>query len=761
MSIRPQHAPGPRSISPRGGYHQQNTLQRFSSNPIPQYATGANSQPLAPLRHPMPSALGTVPDAASTSNSAGDSDQPGGKVPFEWRQDLDAKRLRKSIYRRTVDYFTPIVKYVEERSVYVEPTNFRALLADPLYVSEMLSPVAYPHNTASAITTKFIRQATNKVKCPVFVALWTPDGRRLVTGSSSGEFTLWNGLTFNFETILQAHEGPVRSMVWSRSDTWLVTGDANGHIKYWQTNMNNVKSFQAHRDSIRGITFCPTDFKFATGSDDGTIRIWDFDTCETIKVLKGGHGGEVKCVDWHPKKSLLVTGSRDNQQPVKLWDPRTAEAIGTLYLHKGPVTDLKWNPINSNYLASSSRDTLVKLFDLRTMKDFQTCRGHKREVMSLGWHPIYQSLFCTGGIDGSLMFWNIGTEQEVGAVENAHDGSIWSMSWHPQGHILVTGSNDCSVKFWTRNRPGDPMKDKYNAKARSETDNPLDLKKSEMEYEYEEEEEEQHTTDVHRGQLDMQDVSEFENNAPRSFRPMEPPAAPFIPPQQPQHFGPRGGPEGSFRPGGPGPGYHAPPRGYDEQSHRFPPPNNQGSDQGYGNQDRRNESFQRYSDRGVHRRRSQDRDQHWDQRNGGGNRRFWNTRNRQDDNHSDDWNQSQSDSQQPQKNWDDNASEYGQSSATTDSQSAAGRPEGGLLPPPSEQGLSQTQNDYRRGDKRPWEAPHTEENRYQYQDRNEGSSSGQTGYSNRGAYHEGNREYRPRGDRSRGGRRGGQWRGAR
>lgn len=32
---------------------------------------------------------------------------------------------------------------------------------------------------------------------------WTPDGRRLITGASSGEFTLWNGLTFNFETILQ------------------------------------------------------------------------------------------------------------------------------------------------------------------------------------------------------------------------------------------------------------------------------------------------------------------------------------------------------------------------------------------------------------------------------------------------------------------------------------------------------------------------------------------------------------------------------
>ena len=37
----------------------------------------------------------------------------------------------------------------------------------------------------------------------VFTLAWTPEGRRLITGASSGEFTLWNGLTFNFETILQ------------------------------------------------------------------------------------------------------------------------------------------------------------------------------------------------------------------------------------------------------------------------------------------------------------------------------------------------------------------------------------------------------------------------------------------------------------------------------------------------------------------------------------------------------------------------------
>lgn len=34
---------------------------------------------------------------------------------------------------------------------------------------------------------------------------WFPTGRRLITGSQSGEFTLWNGQSFNFEMILQVY----------------------------------------------------------------------------------------------------------------------------------------------------------------------------------------------------------------------------------------------------------------------------------------------------------------------------------------------------------------------------------------------------------------------------------------------------------------------------------------------------------------------------------------------------------------------------
>ena len=135
-------------------------------------------------------------------------------------------------------------------------------------------------------------------------------------------------MTFNFETILQAHDKAVRSMTWSHNGIWLVTGDDGGVIKYWQSNMNNLQEFQGHKDVCRDLSFAPNDNKFASCSDDGTIKIWNFHDVTTQERVLTGHGWDVKCIDWHPTKGLLASGSKDNL--AKLWDPKTGKSLSTL-----------------------------------------------------------------------------------------------------------------------------------------------------------------------------------------------------------------------------------------------------------------------------------------------------------------------------------------------------------------------------------------------------------------------------------------------
>lgn len=191
------------------------------------------------------------------------------------------------------------------------------------------------------------------------------------------------------------------------------------------------------------------------------MRIWDFQRCYEEKVLRG-HGADVKCCDWHPQKGIVVSGSKDSQQPIKLWDPKSGQTLFTIHAHKSTVMDCSWNK-NGNWLLTASRDHLLKLFDIRNLKEeLQTFRGHKKEASCVQWHPIHEGMFASGGSDGSIMYWNVGAEKETGVIETAHENIVWCLSWHPAGHILATGSNDHTVKFWSRNRPGDSMRDKYN-----------------------------------------------------------------------------------------------------------------------------------------------------------------------------------------------------------------------------------------------------------------------------------------------------------
>ena len=139
-----------------------------------------------------------------------------------------------------------------------------------------------------------------------------------------------------------------------------------------------------------------------------------------------------------------------------LWDPRAGTTLSTLYGHKNTVTKVAWND-NGNWLLTASRDQLIKLYDIRKMKEMTSFKGHHKEVTSIAWHPIFESVFCSGGMDGTLLFFNVGPkgEDEPSAkVPFAHDMAIWDMAWHPAGHMLATGSNDRQTKFWARNRLG-------------------------------------------------------------------------------------------------------------------------------------------------------------------------------------------------------------------------------------------------------------------------------------------------------------------
>lgn len=291
---------------------------------------------------------------------------------------------------------------------------------------------------------------------------------------------------------MQAHydqiQAGVTSLAWAHSQDWLVSGGQRGDIKYWRPNFNNVETIDdAHHDAVRDLAWAPSDTKFLSASDDTTLKIFDFAT-RTADATLTGHNWDVKSCDWHPTKGLIVSGSKDHQ--VKFWDPRTGRCLTTLHSHKNTVTSTRFSRVNSNLLATSSRDQTARVFDLRMMRDICILRGHDKPVSSLTWHPIHSNLISTGAEDGSLYHYLLdephlpagqiptvapydspdpaNTPPQViypaHRVQYAHGATIWSLDWHPLGHILASGSKDNFTRFWSRTRPGETsyMKDRFH-----------------------------------------------------------------------------------------------------------------------------------------------------------------------------------------------------------------------------------------------------------------------------------------------------------
>lgn len=62
------------------------------------------------------------------------------------------------------------------------------------------------------------------------------------------------------------------------------------------------------------------------------------------------------------------------------------------------------------------------------------------QFAALAWHPVHEGLFVSGGGDGSLAYWLVNNDKELGFLEHAHDQAIWTLDWHPLGHILASGT---------------------------------------------------------------------------------------------------------------------------------------------------------------------------------------------------------------------------------------------------------------------------------------------------------------------------------
>ena len=170
---------------------------------------------------------------------------------------------------------------------------------------------------------------------------FSPDGKRLVTGSDDGTARLWNAQTGQPITPPLRHQGKVWIARFTPDGKWLGTASSDGSAQIWDAVSGEPRAPSLrHSGPVNWIAFSPTGDQVVSASDDQTARIWDAVTGKQQAVLR--HAGPVKTAEFSPDGRYLLTASAD--RTARLWEAKTGQPVSQPLLHNAAVNHATFSP---------------------------------------------------------------------------------------------------------------------------------------------------------------------------------------------------------------------------------------------------------------------------------------------------------------------------------------------------------------------------------------------------------------------------------
>ena len=275
---------------------------------------------------------------------------------------------------------------------------------------------------------------------------WSPDGKRLASGSKFGFAKVWDADSGELERSLM-HAGGI-DVAWSPDGAFLATSSADKTIIIWDLAQRQLhRTLHGHRAMVNSVAWSPDGRRLASAGEDRTIRIWDTSSGEVLHVF--GYALPVKSVGFSSDGTrLAVAGGEDT---IRILDATSGKEIRALTGHTGGVQQVEWSP-DGERLASAGLDYTVRVWDAGTGKLLHTLRGHTAWwTWRVAWSPDGTRLASTGTWDGTVRIWDASTGAELLTLRG-HLGHVWGVCWSPDGRRLASSSWDGTIRVWDVSR---------------------------------------------------------------------------------------------------------------------------------------------------------------------------------------------------------------------------------------------------------------------------------------------------------------------
>ncbi|MEG4532303.1 CHAT domain-containing protein [Microcoleus sp. D2_18a_D3] len=292
----------------------------------------------------------------------------------------------------------------------------------------------------------------------VYSAVFSPDGRQILTISGSKTARLWDIKGSLLAEFPLGHEGSVRSAVFSPDGHQILTASRDETARLWDIKGNLLAEFRGHKERIETAIFSPDGRQILTTSLDHTARLWD--TKGNLLAEFRGHDNLVTSAVFSPDGRQILSASRD--RTARVWDTK-GNLLAVFRGHKRAVRSAVFSPDGRQILTASS-DGTARLWDISVAiaaqaeqiaarKTFQEnlsknnaqlveLRDDQYGVTSAVFSPDERQILTTSG--KTVRLWD--TQGNL-LTEFQGDDYLKSAVFSPDGRQILTAT-DKIVRLW-------------------------------------------------------------------------------------------------------------------------------------------------------------------------------------------------------------------------------------------------------------------------------------------------------------------------
>jgi WD40 repeat protein/serine/threonine protein kinase len=272
---------------------------------------------------------------------------------------------------------------------------------------------------------------------------FSPDGRRIVTGSYDGTAKVWEADSGKELLTLKGHMGAVRSVAFSPDGQRIVTASEDETAKLWEAAKgHDPLTLKGHTSWLTAVAFSADGYRIVTGSGDKTAKVWEAASGRELLTLRG-HNGWIESVAFSPDGQRIVTGSYD--ETAKVWEARSGRPLLALKGHSAGIWSVAFSP-DGQRVVTGSGDQTAKVWEAESGTDLLTLKGHTSAITSVAFSADGYRI-VTGGGDQTAKVWEVVSGLELFTLKG-HNGPLRSVAFSPDGQRILTGSLDQTAKVW-------------------------------------------------------------------------------------------------------------------------------------------------------------------------------------------------------------------------------------------------------------------------------------------------------------------------